>query len=303
MKTQRFLGPVVLAGVLACAAPGVALAQAGGGGPASFFSASPVFEDADLDSGGNVDVSGLILRLGTSTGFGAGHRAGITLNYDYFDYSFEGAKAFNSLGPWGVVQRYGVSAPFSFALQDGWSVGVAPSVDWFRENGAKTDDARVWGATFTAIRRFDGGNFLGLGLAAFRGIEDNSVFPFPIFGWQLAPKWRLINPLPAGPTGPAGVELDYEFGGGWTFGAGVTVRESRFRLSETGPTPNGVGEISGVPVFLRAKLAFADGGALNLYGGVITGGELRVEDAGGRLLRKDDMDTAPIIGANLTLRF
>jgi hypothetical protein len=293
--------PIVCACLLAAGATGAVHAQ--GAGPQSFFSASPVFEEADLESGGDLSVTGLILRMGTGTSFGAGHRAGITLNYDYFDYSFDNAKAFDNQGPWGVIQRYGASAPFTFALQDGWSLGVAPSVDWFRESGADSNEALVWGATMTAIRRFDNGNFIGVGLAAFSGIEDNSAFPFPIFGWQLAPRWRLINPLPAGPTGPAGVELDYDFGGGWTFGAGLAYRKSRFRLSETGPTPNGVGEISGIPVFLRARLALGQGGALNLYGGVVTGGELRVENATGNLLRKDDLETAPIIGANLSLRF
>jgi hypothetical protein len=56
-------------------------------------------------------------------------------------------------------------------------------------------------------------------------------------------------------------------------------------------------------VFLRARLALGQGGALNLYGGVVTGGELRVENATGNLLRKEDLETAPIIGANLSLRF
>jgi len=305
MSVSMRLLPVVSACVLALGASGAAQAQAPaqGAGLQSFFSVSPVFEEGDLESGGDVSVGGVLMRLGTSTGFGAGNRAGITLNYDYVDYSFDNAKAFNNQGPWGVIQRYGASAPFSFALQDGWSLGVAPSVDWFRENGAKSNEALVWGATVTAIRRFDNGNFLGLGLAAFSGIEDNSIFPFPVFSWQLAPKWRLINPLPAGPTGAAGVELDYDFGGGWTFGTGLTYRQSRFRLSETGPTPNGVGEISGVPVFLRARLALGQSGALNLYGGVVAGGELSVEDVNGNLLRKDDLDTAPFIGANLTLRF
>jgi len=297
--------PVIAAVSALLLATSTAQAQAPAQGPGwqSFFSATPVFEEGDLDSGGDMSLSGLLLRLGTSTGFGNGHRAGITLNYDYVDYSFTDPKAFGNVAPWGVLQRYGMTAPLTFALQDGWSVGVAPSVDWFREEGASDSDAMVWGATLTAVRRFDNGNFLGLGLAAFSGIEEDRLFPFPIFRWQLAPKWRLINPLPAGPTGAAGAELDYELNDAWTLGAGVTWRTSRYRLSRTGPTPNGVGEISGAPVYLRARLAIGQTGALNLYGGVVTAGELTVEDANGNVLRQDDLKTSPIIGANLTLRF
>jgi hypothetical protein len=269
----------------------------------SYVSISPVFEEADLDSGGDVSVGGAILRLGTSTGFGNGHRAGVTLNYDYFDYSFDNPTAFGGVAPWKIVQRYGFSAPMSFALQDGWSLGVAPSMDWFRENGADTSDALVWGATLSAAKRLDDGNVLGLGLAAFSGIEENTFFPFPIVNWRFSPRWSLINPVAAGPTGPAGLELDYLTDSGWKLGLGLTYRKARFRLSESGPVANGVGEFSGVPIYLRASRQFDDTYTLNLYVGAVAGGELRVEDPNGRLLRKDDLDLGPIIGANLTVRF
>jgi hypothetical protein len=191
----------------------------------------------------------------------------------------------------------------SFALQDGWSLGVAPSMDWFRENGASTSDALVWGATLTGVKLFDDGNLLGLGLAAFSGIEENTFFPFPIVKWRFSPRWQLINPLAAGPTGPAGLELDYLTDAGWSVGVGVAWRKTRFRLSESGPVANGVGQVSGAPIFLRAARDFEGGLTLNLYAGVVVGGELRVEDASGNLLRKDDFDPSPIVGANLTLRF
>jgi len=294
------LRPLAVAMTAACLA---SAAQAQAPAARSFVSVSPVFEEADLDQGGDFSVGGVILRAGTSAGFGEGHRIGLTLNYDYFDYSFDDPVAFGGVAPWKVVQRYGFAVPLSFALQDGWSVGVSPQVDWFRENGAKTSDALVWGATATAVKRFDGGNLLGLGLAAFSGIEEDKFFPFPIVSWQFAPRWRLVNPLAAGPTGPAGLELDYLADGGWTIGVGAAWRSTRYRLSQSGPVANGVGEISGAPVFLRVSRDFAGAYTLNLYAGVVAGGQIRIEDSNGRKLVEEDFDTSPIVGANLTLRF
>jgi hypothetical protein len=66
---------------------------------------------------------------------------------------------------------------------------------------------------------------------------------------------------------------------------------------------NGVGEIRGAPIFLRASREFARTYTLNLYAGVVAGGELRVEDQNGNLLRKEEFDLAPIIGLNVTARF
>jgi len=278
-------------------------AQAQAPAARSFVSVSPVFEEADFDEGGDFSVGGVILRAGTSTGFGEGRRIGLTLNYDYFDYSFDDPVAFGGVAPWKVVQRYGFAVPLSFALQDGWSVGVSPSMDWFRENGASTSDALVWGATMTAAKRFDDGNVLGVGLAAYSGIEENVFFPFPIVNWRFSPRWSLVNPLAAGPTGPAGLELDYLSDSGWKFGMGLTYRQARYRLSQKGPVPNGVGEFSGVPIYLRASRQFADIYTINLYAGAVAGGELRVESPSGRVLVKEDLDLGPIIGANLTVRF
>ena len=280
---------------------GGALAQAPGW--SSFVSVSPVFEQADLDAGGDFRVGGAIVRAGTSTALADGTRVGLTLNYDYFDYSFDHPAAFGGIAPWKIVQRYGFSVPVSFAVQEGWRIGIAPSVDWFRENGAKTSDALVWGATLSATKIFEGGDFLGLGLAAFSGIEENNFFPFPIVNWSFGPRWRLINPLAAGPTGPAGLELDYLTDSGWTLGAGAAWRKTRYRLSQSGPVPNGVGQLSGAPIFLRASREFAEAYTLNLYAGVVVGGQLRVENAAGARLREDDFDASPIFGANLTVRF
>lgn len=294
---------IVLVLLTASGLAGPAQAQAQDSGWRSFVSVSPVFEDADLDAGGNFSVGGAILRAGTSRGFGDGHRAGVTLNYDYFDYSFDNPVAFGGVAPWNIVQRYGFSVPLSFALRDGWSVGVTPSADWFRENGAKTSDALVWGATLSAVKRFADGNLLGLGVAVFDRIEQTSVFPIPIVDWRFSSRWRLINPLAAGPTGPAGLELDYLFDSGWTLGVGATWRRTRFRLSQNGPVPDGIGEISGVPVFLRAFREFAGAYTLNLYAGVVVAGQMRVENARGNLLREDDLNLSPIVGANVTVRF
>ncbi|TLD46183.1 MAG: hypothetical protein FAZ92_01624 [Accumulibacter sp.] len=269
-----------------------------------FVSVTPLYQgSADLDNGGDFTVGGAVVRGGASYDFGGGTRAGVTLNYDYLDYSFSGARSWGGSSPWGVVQRYGVSLPVSFAVGDGWRLAVAPSVDWFRENGASTGDSLVWGALFSGTRRFADGNLIGLGIGVYDGIEKTSVYPFLLVDWRLGERWRLINPLASGPTGPAGIELDYQFDGGWTAGVGVSYRAMRFRLSDDGPTPDGVGEERGVPIFLRVSRQFTDQLALHLYGGIVVAGQLRVENSSGNLLRKDDFDPAPLFGATFIGRF
>ena len=270
----------------------------------SFVSVTPVYQGhADLDKGGDFSMSGALVRGGTSYNLGGGNRIGATLNYDYYDFSFSNASAFGTAAPWSTVQRYGVTVPMSFAVGDGWSVGFAPSADWFKENGANSGDSLVWGATLSGAKQFADGNRLGLGVGVFSQIEKTKAFPFLIVDWRLSERWRLVNPLPTGPTGPAGLELDYRFDGGWTAGVGASYRVLRFRLSDTGPVSNGVGQESGVPVFLRVTRNFSEQMALHFYGGVVAGGKLRVENSSGDKLREEDFDPAPLFGLTFVGRF
>jgi hypothetical protein len=301
MSRERVRPAAVLFTALALCA-GAAPAQEGGWRP--FFSITPAYEGkGDLDGGGDFRVSRAIVRGGVTGQVAPGVGAGVTLNYDYNDYSFSNPVAFGGVAPWNVVQRYGVAVPLAFELRDGWSIGFTPSADWFRENGASTGDALSWGAAVSAVKRFADGNRLGLGVGIYDRIEETSAFPFVIVDWRLSDRWRLTNPLPAGPTGPAGLELDYRLDADWSFGFGGAWRRLRFRLSESGPVPNGVGEDRGLPFYLRATRSLGPRMSLHLFAGAVFAGEMRVEDPDGNLLRKVDYDPAPFVGATLTARF
>ena len=293
---------LVLAAWGACA--GASQAQAPGGGWSQFGSVTAVYQGAaDLDGGGDYSAWTGIVRAGVLRDFGGGRRGGLVFNYDYTDYDFSAPAAFGSVAPWGSVKRYGVAAPLSFTRPDGWSFGLTPSVDWIHENGADEGESLTWGAIATATRFFPGGNRIGVGLAVFDRLEETSVFPLVLVDWRLSERWRLANPLPAGPTGPAGLELDYSLGDGWNLGLGAAWRSTRFRLSENGPVANGIGEETGVPVFLRATRSFGPNATLYLYAGAVTAGSLTVEDTAGRVLREVEFDTAPLLGITFSARY
>jgi hypothetical protein len=269
-----------------------------------FVSVTPVYEGkGDLDNGGDFSVWRAFARGGVTGDLGGGNSAGVTLNYDYSNYSFSNPVAFGGVAPWNIVQRYGAAIPLSFALPDGWSLGVIPSVDWFRENGASASDSLAWGGIVSATKRFADGNRIGLGVGVYDRIEKTSAVPFLIVDWRFGDRWRLVNPFAAGPTGPAGLELDYQLNSDWELGVGGAWRLMRFRLSETGPVPNGVGEERGLPMFLRASRSLGARSSLILYAGVVVAGELRVENASGNLLRKTEYDPAPFVAATFVGRF
>ena len=269
----------------------------------SFVSVTPIWQgNANIDNGGDFDAAGIGIRAGTSTGFGTGHRAGFALHYDHLDYDFSRQTAFGD-APWGQVQRFGFSVPLLFSGTGGWSYGVTPSVEWAGEDGADSGESMAYGGIVSATRVYGPDQRLGLGVGVFSQFEETKVIPILIVNWRLNDRWSLVNPLPAGPVGPAGLELDYRFDNGWRLGLGAASRSLRFRLSDTGPIPGGVGEQRGVPVFLRLSANPSDQLSLVLFAGALVGGELRVEDSGGNRLRNESFDPAPLLGATFRIRF
>lgn len=269
----------------------------------SFASITPYWQgSADIDDGGDFNAKGVALRAGMRTRLSDGVHGGVTLNYDGVDFDFSGRSAVGG-APWGNVQRVGFGLPFTFRGTGDWTYGLAPSVEWSKENGADWGDSLVYGAIVSATRSFAPDRRLGFGLGAYSHIEENRLVPLIIVDWRLSQRWRLVNPLPAGPVGPAGLELDYRFDNGWNLGAGATYRSLRFRLREGGPVRDGVGEETGVPVFMRASTQFGDDSSLHIYAGAIVAGELRVENSRGRKVYEESFDPTPILGATFSTRF
>ena len=269
-----------------------------------FASVTPyVHHDPDLHDGGSFRARGALLRAGVGGPIGRQARASVALAYDRVDFEFSDPVGFGGLAPWRDVERTGISVPLAFALPDGWGLGITPSVDAFRETGADRGKSLSRGAVVSALKRYADGDRLGLGIGLFDSLDRTRVFPFVLVDYSLGDRWRLVNPLPSGPTGPAGLELDYRFDNEWRLGVGAAWRVTRFRLRPDGPAPNGVGEERGVPVFLRATHSFNPGLSVNLYAGTVLSGRLRVEDENGHERRDVRFDPAPLVGATLSARF
>lgn len=268
------------------------------------YSISPLLHtESDLDGGGEAGFTGVLTTLGRSWMLGPQSSFGFQLQADYEDWRFNDVSGFGGAEPWGQLARFGLSAPYAFTTSDGWRLSLTPTIEYSGESGADFSDALEYGATVSAARRLGPNLTLGLGLGAFSRIEENSLFPFLIVNWQISERLRLSNPFPAGPAGPAGLEMSYALGGGWEASIGEAYRSYRHRLDRNGPFAGGVGENRYVPVYLRVGRELSKTVKLSLYAGAATNATLRVEDANGRRLYQEDQDPAAMLGLSLIGRF
>lgn len=268
------------------------------------LSLTPVYEGSSgLDGGGDAGVNSLLLNLGLQRVLSPQWVLGAGLQYGRDHWRFSGPSAFGTLAPWDDVNRFVFSVPVTYLAAPDWRFTVSPQLEYGGETGASASQSYGYGALLMAAKTFSPDLTLGLGLGAYRSIGDNSFFPVLIVDWRISPQWRLSNPFSAGPAGGAGLELSYAPAPGWEFGLGGTWRSLRFRLNDSGPTPDGIGQYRLVPMYLRAGYSPDPSWEASLYAGASLASQLRLDNPVGDEVLSVDKGTAPIVGLTLTLRF
>jgi len=302
VRTVNILGQLFIA--LGWLSVNAAATEGPPGGARNSASLTPVYlASTDIDGGGSYSSRVLTLGIGTMRPVSSQTLAGISFNYSIYDNRFSDANAFGVTKPWGDVERIGLSAPVIVRNDTGWTYMLIPSLDFLRERDADWGDSLTYGAILSGSRVYDPKHRFGIGLGVFQQLEDVKAFPFLAVEWQLTDTLRLNNPLPAGPTGPAGLEINYRLNPKWELGIGTAYRRVRFRLTDDGPYPGGVGEESGIVVFLHAATRVGADVSIDLYGGSLFDGELQVEDSGGHDIARHGFDTAPLFGATVRRQF
>jgi hypothetical protein len=103
--------------------------------------------------------------------------------------------------------------------------------------------------------------------------------------------------VPASGGAAAAGEVAYRIAEPVEIGLGLLYNQRRFRLDDSGPVPDGVGEDNTLPVRLRLGWNITPQVGLHLLAGAALGGEVRIDDRYGNELDKQNYDPAPYIGA------
>ncbi len=157
----------------------------------------------------------------------------------------------------------------------------------------------VYGGFVWTSYRFSPSLTLGPGAGVFSKPEEVSAFPRSIVDWKITDQLRIANPLQAGPTGPAGLELPYRFND-FTIAAGGAYRSARFRLDDHGPMSNGAGEGRSFPLWAGFSAKLGKAGTLGLCSGAMVWGKMTIEDSRGDKISDESYDVAPFLAATVS---
>lgn len=202
---------------------------------------------------------------------------GANIGYDNLDYGWrinQQTPLRTNTVPWSSINQYNAGLSLIYRPDNQWMFMLAPQVKYAYANTASSSNAQSYGVVASGMYRFESGNMLGLGVAYLNDIAEVRTVPYLAVRWQINDKWVLANPFQAGFSGPAGLELTYQFSKDWEFGIGSSRRTERF-LIENDDTTIEIEEWVG---FLRAGWKISQSVSLNVYTGYYFGGEMELSE-------------------------
>lgn len=220
------------------------------------------------------------------------------------DYNFDGG-GFSAGDPWETIltSRYGTQ--LAYAIDDHWGVRGGGVVMLSRETDADWGDSFSGGGTAGVDYRHSDTLFVSAGLGVVSQLEDGAkVVPSLAARWLPAEKWTVrVGAVPGSGGAAAAAEVAYQLNEKLELGLGLLYRQRRFRLDDSGPAPDGVGEEKTLPLRLRVGWNFHPQIGLHFVAGVALAGELELDDQNGNSLRKEDYDPAAYLGVRVAGRF
>lgn len=259
--------------------------------------------DAHLNRGGSVDVSRYLLDIKANKALSESLGVGLHVAYEFADFHFSDPAAFAEAKPWGNVHNLELGGSIAYDLTPEWSLYVAPSIQFAREDNAGWGNALVYGGDVTVTRDFSPTLTLGLGVEAFDELEQVSILPLIVINWRVTDRLLLANPSHPGPVGQTGLELAYKIGDGWEVASGIAYLSTRFRLNNSGPYRDGIAETSSFPAW--GRLSYSTGRHFNMdfHAGAMFRGEMSIDDKNGNRITSDRYDPAPFLALALSTRF
>jgi len=233
---------------------------------------------------------------------GEDSRWGVALVGEYraFAYRFDGLAAGDV---WDDIHVVRLAPRLIFAVNEKWSLFGGPVGEFSGEGGTEFGDAIRGGALVGAQWRPNDRLSIGLGVLGMNKLADDLLLqPVVIIEWKITDALTFATQSWTSRGGT--LEFSYAFDGGWeTSIAGGRERE-RFRLDSNLPAiGEGVGEENSLPITFAVAKNLDNGMRVEIYGGAVLNGELRVEDETGDKVAVSDFDRSWFLGGALTVPF
>lgn len=267
------------------------------------FSSDHTFSGDFSDSEGDVSVTRGTGNFQMQFPLMERSQLGVAMSYSRWNFDFSDAAAFDTEDgdPWSGINEFDLTTTFSTQLTDKWSGVIGATVKSAYADGADFSDSLTAGGLAGATYKFSDKLSVGAGVVVRTQLEDD-VMLLPL----ITVDWKITDTLSFSTVPSPGrrfLGLTYAPHEQWEFTAGAAFEYIDFRLDDEAPAPEGVGRYRRIPVGGGVTFKASQQVLFSLYGGVMLGQELTLDDIDGDRIEREQIDSAPLIGGSVTFSF
>lgn len=259
----------------------------------------------DTDLGRDRNFSAHSLYIEGALAYRPDYTKSVALSFGYGQdtYRFDGF-ADGSREPWQEIHSLRFSAPLRWVYGRNWTFIAVPTMRFTAEKTSDWADGMSGGGIAGFSYRFSDKLTIGPGIGVLSQLEDDtSFFPILLVMWRISDRFSLTTGKGTAATQGPGITLLCNLTDTWDLYLGGRYEKERFRLSNDGQIPAGIGENTSFPLWIGATYSAAQKIKVSIIGGVKVGGELRQENRSGNLVAKEDYEPAPFFGVTFAGRF
>ncbi|WP_133407349.1 DUF6268 family outer membrane beta-barrel protein [Parashewanella tropica] len=204
----------------------------------------------------------------------------------------------STIRPWDKLKSVEASVTLMHFYDQNWSFMLTPMIKAAYQDNYKASDAWRYGLVAGAMYRYESGNTLGFGLMytnGVKGVNEVKAMPYVIVDWKLSDKLSVRNPFKNTFSGPAGIELAYDYSNNLTFSVGSAMRRNLF-LAAGKDTK---GEIEEIATFIATEWNISKSFTARGYLGYLSNGTLEFDNQN----VKYDLDATAAAAFNLEYSF
>lgn len=259
---------------------------------------------ASVDGGGRVSATRYSVGGGGVFHLNEKFALNFSLGYERHDMRFNNVTRMGD-DPWENANILGGQVTLAYHINDQWTIHGGPLASFAAEDGASWSNAFTMGAAAGVEYRLNDKFRIGGGLGVIQRLEDHmTIFPIIQFVWRIDEQWTLRSGMfDLGVQGGAGIEAAWSPRRDLELAAGVQYQSRRFRLDDHDIAPDGVGQESSWPVYLKAAWYPKANLSVSGFMGVLLGGKLELDDEDGHNVTRKHFDPALVLGGRVGLRF
>jgi len=259
---------------------------------------------AGVDGGGRFSATRYSVGGGGTYNLNEKLDVNFGLGYERHDMRFSSVDAMGG-DPWENVNIIAGQLGLAYHINDKWTIHGGGLVSVGAEDAAWWSRSVSLGAAGGVEYRVNDRLRVGVGLGFIERLEDTAaLFPIFQFNWDINDQWTLRSgSFDLGVQGGVGIEAAWKPTDKLELAAGVQYQNRQFRLDRNGIAPDGVGEESVAPIYVKATWKPTARVNVTGFAGVLVGGRLELRDEDGHNITRKNFDPAPVFGGRVSYLF